>query len=53
MGKLEGISFWRNTRKCQDNIKTDLHEIGLGGLDRFGMARDKVKWLALSKHDNE
>ena len=49
VGKLEGRSFWRNTRKCEYNIKTDLQEIALGGLDSFGMARDTAKWLALLK----
>ena len=47
VGKLEGRLFWRNTRKCEDNIKTDLQEIGLGGLDRFVMVRDTVSLLAL------
>jgi hypothetical protein len=30
-----------------DNIKTDLAEIGWGGVDFIGLAQDKEKWRAL------
>jgi hypothetical protein len=29
-----------------DNIKTDLLEIGLGGVDWIGLAQDRDKWIA-------
>jgi hypothetical protein len=30
-----------------DNIKTDLREIGLGGLDWINLAQDRDQWRAL------
>jgi hypothetical protein len=30
-----------------DNIKMDLEEIGLGGVDWIGVAQDRNKWRAL------
>jgi hypothetical protein len=30
-----------------DNIKVDLLEIGLGGVDGIGMAQDRYRWGAL------
>jgi hypothetical protein len=30
-----------------DNIKTDLLEIGCGGVDWIGLAQDRDKWKAL------
>jgi hypothetical protein len=31
----------------EDNIKTDLREIGWGGLDRTDLAQDRDQWRAL------
>jgi hypothetical protein len=30
-----------------DNIKMDIAEIGLGGVDRIGMAQDRDMWRAV------
>jgi hypothetical protein len=37
----------RARRRCADNIKIDLLEIGWGGVDRIGLAQDRDKWRAL------
>jgi hypothetical protein len=37
----------RPRRSWIDNIKMDLLEIGLGGLDWNGMAQDRHSWRAL------
>jgi hypothetical protein len=36
----------RPRRKWMFNIKMDLVEIGLGGLERFGLAEDSCRWRA-------
>jgi hypothetical protein len=30
-----------------DNIKTDLREMGLGGMDWIDLAQDRDQWIAL------
>jgi hypothetical protein len=48
VGKSEGKrSLGRPRRMCVDNIKTDLGEIGWGGVDWIGLAQDKDNWRAL------
>jgi hypothetical protein len=37
----------RPRRGWVDNIKTDLLEIGWGGVDWIGLAQDRDKWNAL------
>jgi hypothetical protein len=37
----------RRRRRWADNIKTDLLEIGWGGVDWIGLAQDRDKWRAL------
>jgi hypothetical protein len=37
----------RPRRKWVDNIKMDILEIALGGVDWIGLAQDKDKWRAL------
>jgi hypothetical protein len=37
----------RPKHRWVDNIKIDLLEIGLGGVDWIGLAQDKDKWRAL------
>jgi hypothetical protein len=37
----------RPRRRCVDNIKIDLLEIGWGGVDWIGLAQDRDKWRAL------
>jgi hypothetical protein len=43
VGKREGKSPLRKpTRRCVDNIKMDLHEVGFRGMDRIELAQDRV-----------
>ena len=39
----------RPRRKWQDNIKTDLQELGLGCMDSLDLAQDKDRWRAVVK----
>jgi hypothetical protein len=52
------IGYWWKTRKerdhwdetrrrCVDNIKMDLREIGWNGVDRIVVAQDRDQWRAL------
>jgi len=34
-------------RRWEDNIKTDLQEVGCGGRDRIKLAQDRDKWRTL------
>jgi hypothetical protein len=44
LGKLEGKEPLRRTRlSWMDNIKMDLLEIGWGGVDWIGLAKDRDK----------
>jgi hypothetical protein len=48
VGKTEGKRpLGRPKRRWADNIKIDLLEIGLGGVDSIGLAQDRDKWRAL------
>jgi hypothetical protein len=48
VGKPEGKRpLGRLRRRCIDNIKMDLSEIGLNVVDWIGLARDRYKWRAL------
>jgi hypothetical protein len=48
VGKPEGKSpLGRPRRRWVANIKTDLLEIGWGGVDWIGLAQDRNKWRAL------
>jgi hypothetical protein len=47
-GKQEGKRpLGRPRRRCVDNIKMDLREIGLDGVDWMDMAQDRDQWRAL------
>jgi len=47
VGKPEGkIPFGRLRRRWEDNIKTDLQEVGCGDIDWIDLAQDKDRWLA-------
>jgi hypothetical protein len=55
MGREEACTgFWwgkrplgRPTCRWVDNIKMDLQEVGCGGMDWIGLARDRDRWRAL------
>jgi hypothetical protein len=48
VGKSEGKGpLGKPRRRCVDNIKIDLLEIGCGCLDWIGLAQDRDKWRAL------
>jgi hypothetical protein len=39
--------LWRPRYRWMDNIKMGLLELGWGGVDWIGLARDRDKWRAL------
>jgi hypothetical protein len=48
VGKPEGRRpLGRPRRRCEDNIKMDLREVGWGGMDWIGLAQDRDRWRAL------
>jgi hypothetical protein len=48
VGKHEGNKpLCRPRRSREDNIKTDLQEVGCGGMDWIKLARDRHRWGAL------
>jgi hypothetical protein len=47
VGKPEGKRLGRLRRKWVDNIKTDLREIGWGGMDWTDLAQDRDQWKAV------
>jgi hypothetical protein len=48
VGKLEGRRpLGRPRRRLVDNVRTDLGEVRLDGLDWLGLARDRDRWRAL------
>jgi hypothetical protein len=48
VGKPEGKRPLRRYRcRWEDNIKIDLREIGLGGMDWIDLAQDMDQWMAL------
>jgi hypothetical protein len=38
---------WKTRRRLEDNIKTDLREVGWGGMDWIDLAPYKDRWRAL------
>jgi hypothetical protein len=40
-------SLGRPRRRWEDNIKTDLREVGLGGMNWIELAQDRDRWRAL------
>ena len=48
MGKPEGKRpLGRPSHSWEDNIKTDLQEVGCEGMDWFDLAQDRDRWRAL------
>jgi hypothetical protein len=48
VGKPEGKRpLGRPRRRCLDNIRTDLVEVGWGDVDWIGLAQSRDKWIAL------
>ena len=48
MGKPEGKRpVGRRRRRWEDNIKTDLQEVGCGDMDWIELAEDRDRWWAL------
>jgi hypothetical protein len=45
--KARGKETTRKTKTWTDNIKMDLLEVGLGGVDWIGLAQDRYRWRAL------
>jgi hypothetical protein len=48
VGKPEGKRpLGRRRRRCEDNIRMGLREIGWGGMDWIDLAQDRDQWRAL------
>jgi hypothetical protein len=48
VGKPEGKrQFEIPARRCKDNIKMDLQEVGCEGMDWIDFFQDRDRWLAL------
>jgi hypothetical protein len=48
MGRPEGRRpVGRPRRRWEDNIKTDLQEVGWGGMNWIELAEDRDRWRAL------
>jgi hypothetical protein len=48
VGKPEGKRpLGRPRRRWEDNIKMDLQEVGLGGMEWIELAQDRDRWRAL------
>ena len=54
VGKPEGKRpLGRPRCRWEDNIKTDLQEMGCGGMDWIELAQDRGRWWVLCKCGNE
>ena len=48
VGKPEGKSpLRRPRRRCVDNIRMDLQQVGCGYIDWIGLAQDRDRWRTL------
>jgi hypothetical protein len=44
-GNLREKDHWGDVRrKCENNIRMDLQEVGCGGMDWIGLAQDSDRW---------
>jgi len=43
----EGDQLGRPRRRCVDNIRMDLQEVGCGCMDWIGLAQDRDSWRTL------
>jgi len=41
------LPLGRPRRRCEDNIKMDLQEVGFGVMDWIDLAQDRGRWRAL------
>ena len=47
VGKPEGKRpLWRPRRRCEDNIKMDLRDVGCDPRDLIALAEDRDQWRA-------
>ena len=54
VGKPEGRRpLGRPGRRCVDNIRMDLQEVGCGYMDWIGLAHDRDRWRDACKCGNE
>jgi hypothetical protein len=54
VGKPEGRRpLGRPKRRCVDNIKMDLREIGWDGMDLTDLAQDSDQWRALKQTNKQ
>jgi hypothetical protein len=48
VGKPEGKRpLGRPRRRCVDNVRMDLQDVGFGYVDRIGLAQDRDRWRTL------
>ena len=46
-GDLRERTTWKTRRRWEENIKTDLQEVGCGGVDWIELVQDRDRWRAV------